>query len=369
MIPARTVTRSHRLYDFPSSTELQYDFGFGLSTYDRTAAWMPMTSTTVAAAKVAAVPSIGDACAKFLMGTVEVDPKDQSTFSGHSRHFWPDGTGIFRGPTRYPKCVYVYVDFDSDTSKPISNNGFTALLSALYEQLSAVGISLMVGKGPRSYGNATGRSTALIAPVSSATVFQQSWDKQDPPEPIVKFYDATYEAETDPYDAGDLFVAVIQSSWGTGTNLLCGSGLYGTDTNFGGPTRTSSTVVRAPKTSDPTQPVALFGWYTEIETVVFEPANPAVTVCTLAYYLDKVDRELALFNAHAGNYRKLQQKYYYPSARIPTGAGPTGGATFYTTTGEQLYDLIAPPPLVHGSYSTPGNLADQIVADAVTFLS
>jgi hypothetical protein len=271
--------------------------------------------------------------------------------------------------------VYVYYNAYGDNYAGFTNAELAAALVAAYAPLAEIGCDLIYGNGSEDFvdsGLFQTSSRQAIVPVSGATIQTLTWNTGSPSNPTVTAYIASYEAETDEYHAGELFLVVVQSSFGgIGDDGRFRSGAYGTQSpTLAGPLTSSGSVHRpAGDTTAYTVP----DWMTEIESTEPYPLDPILPYDTLCYNETVLASELAAMELHAANYKKFQQKYYYPDMPIFTSnfAVDGGGALAYTTTASELYDLIAPPPYAHSSFPNgdASTLAAQIISDAVSFLS
>jgi hypothetical protein len=309
MIPFRSALKAHRVYDPAFGT---YSPEMALQT----ARWKPAAGQP-ATIRAATVPSLADAAAKFLFDNPFDNP---SAIDVSTLHLTPEGDRLEQGfPIRYPRYVYV-----------VGGGELTDLLSALivsYSALGSIGGRLVFGQ--RTLPSAVYHSHAIIVPISGGTFTN-----------VASVPDVRMTSETDDYDAGELFVAVVQ-----GPSV---GGFYFSEGITNGNNAAYAGV--SPSSTLPN--------YTVIEAAA-GPNNLIVNMPLAAY-------DVALAVPHIARYKKFRQKYYYPNSPIQFGSPPVSFSTNFATL------LAAVNPAGHPSVVYDGTAADvaaQIIADAMTYFT
>lgn len=281
--------------------------------------WKPFTPGWPATQQVASIPSLAHAIALELIPDVVTDP---TLLDANTLHLTPEGNRIETGfPIRDPKYVYV-VGFV---------NGLPEALAAGYPALAALGVRLVTG---RALSYRTSNTNAVVMPISGAS--QQSFFST---QAIVA------DDEPDEYEAGDLFVAVVQDDWST--LVFSGQGIFGN--NVAGNTAnycfTNGNGFTPPD-------------YSIVETVGSQGLFVGAALA---------GRDADLAAVHIARYRSFRQKFYLPDAAIATGFG----TDTYSTDGPTLLGLVNPAGHPFATYQAglANDLAALILDDAATFFA
>lgn len=328
MIPIKSPSYAHRIYDAASATNIP---AIGASTPK----WKK-SSGQPASVKACTIPGFGDATAKWLANDAIADPT--LVDSTAVLHLTPEGNRIeFELPVRYPRYVYVIGGQQLYTGS--SGSGLNPALMAAYADLAAIGGRLIFSDGGTT-DIAVNQTHALIVPIAGGT---------STPTGLFNLPDNRITDEADPYDAGELFIAVVQGSR-SGSTWYNANQVTGTQANY------------ANATAENTGTPVTYPGYTAIESLVSGSQTIKLVVnAKLAEY----DANLAAM--HAQNYLKFQQKYYFPSGPLQS----FNDVPNFTTSYSALFAAVNPtgfPSAVY-PFMDATTLALQIIADAVAFFT
>lgn len=329
MINPGSYARAHRVFDAASSVV----FGGVGGASPR---WKPFQTGVQSQPSVAFIPSLADACAKYIIEDNVIDnPSLFESPASTALHLHPSAKPYpSRHPVLFPRYVYV-ITTDAQTQ-------FKQLFTNAYEPLREIGGSLTYGNGflPAA------RPYCAMVPIRSFTLTGSGSVIARPNE------------EPDDYDAGDLFIAFVQPA--SPTVFVTDGGLIGGVGGIGGAVRT------------------YFGYSTNAEgnlndemiNAGFQALENRFSVARSEFvqlYRNTVmvDYDSFLAAPHIDRYRKFRLRVYHPNETIH----------FDDVTFVNTWQSLIANSNTNGYDSAPYNvgdlqaLANQIVADAVDFFT
>lgn len=330
MIPSRT--NAHRTFDEASSVAFPNGWF--------SPRWRGFTSAQASRVKVAATPSLADACAKYIVDDNAIDNPSLLDGSSPATHLHPSGKSFPNNAwLRFPRYVYII----NPTFEDPEFSGFKALLQTSYQPLSDIGASLVCGGKARQLGY---RPWACMVPVQSVNV-------ENPTSGGTLVSPVSEEGD---YRGGDLYIAYLQPTADSGLGLYNFNGLIsGTDqpTYFGFTTNSI-----APRIG----PTLINLGFT-VHEAKYSPLEFEYKLLLANSRLTTEDAGLA--QGHIDRYRKFRLCVYHPDERFIVG-----NVTF-NNTWDTLINAWNPNGHRTAIYdpSDLTSLANQIVADAADFFT